>query len=73
MSGEFYAPMTIVRGHPVLPLSVHRALKSWCNQLLPEFSSNQSETLRRYCQPIEDVHVTFLKKKNLTKLRHLFL
>ena len=32
---------------------------SWCNQLLPEFSSYQFETLHRCYKHIEDVHVTF--------------
>ena len=43
---------------PVRPF-VRRALKSLYNQLLPECSSNQCETLLRCCQPVEDVHVTF--------------
>ena len=46
---------------------------SFCNQLLPEYSSNQFETLRRCYKHIEDVHVTFNrqeKKQFLTKLRH---
>ena len=66
----YYAPVMIVRGHSVfvpvrlsICLSVGLSLtplKSLCtgNQLLPEFSSNQFETLHRCCQPI-DVHVTF--------------
>ena len=40
-------------------LSVHRTLKSLGNQVLIEFSSYQFETLHRFCQPIEDMHVTF--------------
>ena len=36
---------------------------SLCNQLLPEFSSNQFETLHRCYKHIEDVHVTFAGKK----------
>ena len=35
-----------------------------CNQLLPEFSSNQFETLHRCYKHIEDVHVTFRRQKN---------
>ena len=31
-----------------------------CNQPLPEFSSNQSETLHICCKRIEDVYVIFL-------------
>ena len=31
---------------------------SFCNQLLPEFSSNQFETLHRCYKHIENVHVT---------------
>ena len=37
---------------------------SLCNQLLPEFSSNQSETLHRRYKHIEDVHVTFSRQEN---------
>ena len=37
---------------------------SLCNQLLPEFSSNQFETLHRCYKLIEDVHVT-LSRKNI--------
>ena len=35
-----------------------------CNQLLPEFSSNQFETLHRCCKHIEDVHVVFSRQEN---------
>ena len=34
-------------------------LKSLCNQLLLECSSNQFETFHECYQPIEDVHVIF--------------
>ena len=37
---------------------------SLCNQLLPEFSSNQFETLHRCYKHIEDVHVTFSRLEN---------
>ena len=37
---------------------------SLCNQLLPEFSSNQFETLHWYYKHIEDVHVTFSRQDN---------
>ena len=37
---------------------------SLCHQLLPEFSSNQFETLHRCYNHIEDVHVTFSKQEN---------
>ena len=37
---------------------------SLCNQLLPEFSSNQFETFHRCYKHIEDVHVTFSRKEN---------
>ena len=37
---------------------------SLCNQLLPEFSSNQFETLHRCCKLIEDVHVVFDRQEN---------
>ena len=39
-------------------------VSSLCNQLLPEFSSNQFETLHRYYKHIEDVHVTFSRQEN---------
>ena len=35
-----------------------------CNQLLPEFSSNQFETLHRSYKHIEDVHVSFSRQEN---------
>ena len=37
---------------------------SLCNQLLPEFSSNQFETLHRCFKHIEDVHVIFSRREN---------
>ena len=37
---------------------------SLCNQLLPEFSSNQSETLHRCDTHNENVHVTFSRQEN---------
>ena len=37
---------------------------SLCNQLLPEFSSNQFETYHRCYKHIEDVHVTFSSHEN---------
>ena len=37
---------------------------SLCNQLYPGFSSNQFETLHRCYKFIEDVHVTFCRRKN---------
>ena len=40
------------------------AVASLCNQLLPEFSSNQFETLHRYYKHIEDVHVTSSRQEN---------
>ena len=48
---------------------------SLCNQLLPEFSSNQFETFHRCDKHIEDVHVTLSRQENhfLTKLRHFRL
>ena len=39
-------------------------VSSLCNQLLPEFSSNQFETLHRCYKHIEDVHVTFSRQEN---------
>ena len=39
-------------------------VESLCNQLLPEFSSKQFETLHRCCKHIEDVHVTFIRQEN---------
>ena len=37
---------------------------SFCNQLLPEFSSNQFETFHRCYKYIEDVHVNFSRQEN---------
>ena len=37
---------------------------SLCNQLLPECSSNQFETMHRCYKHIEDVHVTFSRQEN---------
>ena len=37
---------------------------SLCNQLLPEYSSNQFETLHIFYKHIEDVHVTFSRQEN---------
>ena len=37
---------------------------SLCNQLLPEFSSNQLETVHRCYKHIVDVHVTFGRQEN---------
>ena len=37
---------------------------SLCNQLLPEFSSNEFETFHRCYKHIEDVHVTFSRQEN---------
>ena len=39
-------------------------IASLCNQLLPEFSSNQFQTLQRCYKHIEDVHVTFSRQEN---------
>ena len=36
---------------------------SLCNQLLPEISSNQFETLQRCNEHTEDVHVSFCRLK----------
>ena len=38
---------------------------SLCNQLLPEFSSNQFETTHRCYKHIENVHVTFSRQENI--------
>ena len=37
---------------------------SLCIQILPEFSSNQFETLHRSYKHIEDVYVTFSRQEN---------
>ena len=37
---------------------------SLCNQLFPEFSSNQFEALRRYYKHVEHVHVTFSRQED---------
>ena len=38
---------------------------SLCNQLLPEFSSNQFETFHICYNHIEDVHVTFSRQEKI--------
>ena len=43
---------------------LHYWVAGLCNQLLPEFSSNQFETFHRYYKYIEDVHVTFGRQEN---------
>ena len=37
----------------------------FCNQLFPEFSSNQFETLHIYYKHTEDVHVIFFAKEKI--------
>ena len=46
---------------------------SLCNQLLPEFWSNQFETLHRCYKDIEDVHVTSCGEKMIFDKITLFL
>ena len=41
------------------------SLSSLCSQPLPEFSSNQFETLHRCYKHIEDVHVSFSRQINI--------
>ena len=45
-------------------VSLQYGVASLCNQLLPEFSSNQFETLHICYKHIEDVHATFSRKDN---------
>ena len=47
-----------------LQVRLQDGVASLCNQLLPEFSSNQFETMHRYYKNIEDVHVTFSRQEN---------
>ena len=42
----------------------HYGVASLCIQTLPEFSSNQFETLHRCHKHIEDVHVTLCRQEN---------
>ena len=44
--------------------SLQRGVASLCNQLLPEFSSNQFETFHRCYKHVENVHVTFSRQEN---------
>ena len=44
---------------------LHYGVASLCIQTLPEFSSNQFETLHRCHKHIEDVHVTFFVGKKI--------
>ena len=43
---------------------LQHGVASLCNQLLPEFSSNQFETLNRCYKHIEDVHMILSKQGN---------
>ena len=56
------------QNYDILDLRLQVRLQYWvaslCNQLLPEFSSNQFETLHRCYKHIEDVHVTFSRQEN---------
>ena len=45
-------------------VSLQCGVASLCNQLLPEFSSNQFETFHRCYKHIEDVHATFSRQEN---------
>ena len=45
-------------------VKLQNGVASLCNQLLPEFSSNQFETLHGCYKHIEDVHVTFSRQEN---------
>ena len=47
-----------------LQVRLQYGVASLCNQLLPEFSSNQSETLHRCYKHIENMHVVFSRQKN---------
>ena len=47
-----------------LQVRLQYRVASLCNQLLPEFSSNQFETLHRCYKHIEDVHVTVSRQEN---------
>ena len=45
-------------------VSLQYGVASLCNQLLPEFLSNQFETFHRCYKHIEDVLVTFSRQEN---------
>ena len=45
---------------------------SLCMQLLPEFLSNQFETLRRCYKHIENMHMTFCRQKKTEDKIQLF-
>ena len=57
LSGYFFVLERHIRCLSVAPL------KSLCNQLLPEFSSNYFETLHINYKHFEDVHVNFCRQK----------
>ena len=48
----------------ILRLGLQYGVASLCNQLFPEFSSNQFETLHRCYKHIGDVYVTFCMREN---------
>ena len=45
-------------------VSLQYGVASSCNQLLPEFSSSQFETVQRCHKHTEDVHVTLSREEN---------
>ena len=62
--GQNYGILDLDNFQVRLQVRLQYGVASLCNQLLPEFSSNQFETLHRCYKHIEDVHVTFSRQEN---------
>ena len=62
--GQNYGILDLDNFQVRLQVRLQYWVASLCNQLLPEFLSNQCETLHRCYKHIEDVHVTFSRQKN---------
>ena len=62
--GQNYGILDLDNFQVRLQVRLQYWVASLCNQLLPEFSSNQFETLHRCYKHIEDVHVTFSRQEN---------
>ena len=60
----FYDILDLDNFQARLQVGLQYWVASLCNQLLPEFSSNQFETSHRCCKHIEDLHVTFSRQEN---------
>ena len=62
--GQNYGILDLDNFQVRLQVRLQYWVASLCNQLLPEFSSNQFETLHRCDKQIEDMHVTLSRQEN---------